>query len=126
MAEIFRPVYTATDPKTGRKVKRKSRRWWIRFYTPDGVRHKVKGYLDRKATETLAAELVKRGERLAGGPAPPLGAHRTTPPRPHAAHHPRHPPPAGHTPRPPPQTTRRGLAPPRRCAVAARRGPHPA
>jgi hypothetical protein len=27
MAEIFRPSYTATDPKTGRNVKRKSPHW---------------------------------------------------------------------------------------------------
>jgi integrase len=87
MAEIFRPVYSTTDPKTGRKVKRKSRRWWIRFYTPDGVRHKVKGYLDRKATESLAAELVKRGERLAGGLATPYDEHGKTPLREHLDHY---------------------------------------
>jgi integrase len=74
MAEIFKPSYTATDSKTGRKVKRKSPRWWIRYYTPDGVRHKAKGYKDRKATEALAAELVKRGERLDGGLADALDA----------------------------------------------------
>src|SRR5260370_11620134 len=105
MAEIFRPVYTATDPKTGRKVKRKSRRWWIRYYTPDGVRHKVKGYLDRKATETLAAELVKRGERLAGGPAPPLPEHTKTPPPAPPPHPPPHPTPTPPPPAPPPLTT---------------------
>jgi integrase len=79
MAEIFKPTYSATDPKTGRKVKRKSPRWWIRYYTPDGQRHKVKGYTDRKATETLAAELVKQGERLAGGLATPFDEHAKTP-----------------------------------------------
>src|SRR5205085_2345235 len=67
MAEIFRPTYTATDPKTGGKVKRKSPRWWIRYYLPSGERRKVKGYPDRKATEALAGELERRGQRLAAG-----------------------------------------------------------
>jgi hypothetical protein len=44
MAEVFRPAYSTTDPNTGRKVRRKSPRWWIRYYTLDGQRHKLKGY----------------------------------------------------------------------------------
>ncbi len=75
MAEVFRPVYTATDPATGRKVKRKSRRWWIRYYTPDGERHKVKGYRDKKATEAKAAELEK--PRRAAGCRPGRSARRS-------------------------------------------------
>lgn len=67
MAEIFRPTYTVTDPQTGKKQKRKSRTWWIRYYKPDGSRPKVKGFKDRKATATLAAELEKKAERLASG-----------------------------------------------------------
>jgi integrase len=74
MAEVFRPVYYA-DPATGKAVKKsfpgavkhRSPTWWIRYYTPDGQRHKVKGYPDKKATETKAAELERRGIRLAAG-----------------------------------------------------------
>jgi hypothetical protein len=59
MAEIFRPVYHV-DPATGKRVKasspgavrKKSPTWWIRYYTPDGKRHKVKGYRDKRATES--------------------------------------------------------------------------
>src|SRR5258708_7695257 len=62
MAEIFRPVYHV-DPATGKRVnagapgavRKKSSTWWIRYYTPDGERHKVKGYPDKKATEAKAA-----------------------------------------------------------------------
>ena len=61
MAQVYRPTYSYTEPKTGKKVKRLSRRWHIRFYSPDGQRHHVKGYRDRKATEALATELEKRG-----------------------------------------------------------------
>ena len=63
MAEVFRPTYTVTDPTTGKKSKRKSKTWHVRYYTPDGVRHRVKGYRDKKATETFAAQLERRGIR---------------------------------------------------------------
>jgi site-specific recombinase XerD len=74
MAEIFRPVYHV-DPATGKRcpasvpgaVRKKSPTWWIRYYTPDGKRHKVKGYRDKKATENKATELERRGIRLAEG-----------------------------------------------------------
>ena len=63
MAEIFRPTYYV-DPATNKRVnsgtpgavRKKSPTWWIRYYTPDGKRHKVKGYTDKKATEAKAAE----------------------------------------------------------------------
>jgi integrase len=48
-------------------VRKKSPTWWIRYYTPDGKRHKVKGYRDRKATENKASELERRGIRLDAG-----------------------------------------------------------
>ncbi len=67
MATIFRPPYTETDPKTGKRIRKRSRRWWIRYYTPNGTRHRVKGYRDKKATETLAAQLERRGIRIDAG-----------------------------------------------------------
>src|SRR5438132_13634945 len=82
MAEIFRPAYYS-DPQNGKVVKksfpgalkRRSPTWWIRYYTPDGQRHKVKGYRDKKATEIKAAELERRGIRLAAGTADPTEEH---------------------------------------------------
>jgi integrase len=79
MSEVFRPSYTVTDPETGEKRKRKSRRWWIRYYDPAGQRHKVKGYKDLKATQALATELEKRAQRLAAGLADPLELHAKKP-----------------------------------------------
>ncbi len=79
MAEIFRPAYSVTDPETGKKHKRKSRRWWIRYYSADGVRHKVKGYRDRKATEVLAGELEKKSDRLDAGMGDPFEEHAKRP-----------------------------------------------
>jgi len=56
----------------------------VRHYTPDGVRHKVKGYRDKKATETYAAELERRGIRLDAGVVDPTDEHAMKPLREHA------------------------------------------
>src|SRR5688572_25665008 len=79
MAEVYRPTYTVLNPKTGKRVKKKSRTWHIRYYTPDGQRHRVKGYTDRKATEAKAAQLERRGIRLEAGLADPLDEHAAKP-----------------------------------------------
>jgi site-specific recombinase XerD len=91
MAEIFRPAYHV-DPATGKRVnagtpgavRKKSPTYWIRYYTPDGKRHKVKGYPDKKATEAKAAELERRGIRLDAGLADPTDVHAKTPLAEHA------------------------------------------
>ena len=79
MAEVFRPIYTAPDPRTGGRIRKKSPTWWIRYYTPDGCRHKVKGYRDKKATEAMAAELERRGIRQDAGMFDPLDVHAKRP-----------------------------------------------
>lgn len=86
MAEVFRPAYYV-DRTTGKRVpsktpgaiRKKSPTWWIRYYTPDGQRHKVKGYRDKKATETKAAALERRGIRLDAGIVDPTEQHARTP-----------------------------------------------
>jgi site-specific recombinase XerD len=84
MAEIFRPTYTVTDPETGKRVKRKSRTWHARYYTPDGQRHRVKGYRDKRATEALAAQLERRGIRVDAGLVDPADVHAKRPLTEHA------------------------------------------
>src|SRR5262245_12085229 len=91
MAEVFRPTYYV-NPATGKcvaksfpgAVKRKSKTWWIRYYTPDGVRHKAKGFRDKKATENRAAELERRGIRLDAGMVDPAEEHARRPLAEHA------------------------------------------
>src|ERR1019366_55284 len=91
MAEIFRPAYHV-DPATAKRVnasfpgavRKKSPTWWIRYYTPDGKRHKVKGYPDKKATEAKAAVLERRGIRLDAGIVDPTDIHAKTPLAEHA------------------------------------------
>jgi integrase len=79
MAEIFRPTYTIVDPQTGKRTKRKSKRWWVRYYLPGGERRKVKGYPDRKATESLASELERRAIREHAGLTDPTEVHAKRP-----------------------------------------------
>lgn len=84
MAEVYRPTYTVTDAVTGKRVKRKSRTYHVRYYTPDGQRHRVTGYRDRKATEALAAELERRGIRQDAGLADPTDEYAKRPLAEHA------------------------------------------
>jgi integrase len=92
MAEVFRPTYYV-DPATSKRVnkrfpgarKRKSKTYWIRYYTPDRRRHWAKGYKDRKATEALAVELERRGQREAAGIADPTDEHAKRPLAEHVA-----------------------------------------
>lgn len=79
MAEIFRPVYSVVDPATGKRNKRKSRTWWIRYYLPSGKRVKRKGYRDKKATEALAVELERKAAREAHGIFDPTDEHAKRP-----------------------------------------------
>src|SRR5262245_274736 len=72
MAQVYRPVYTVTDPATGKKSKRKSRTWHVCYWTPDGRRVRVKGYRDKRVTEALAISLERRAARLAEGLADPM------------------------------------------------------
>jgi len=84
MAEVFRPAYTVVDPKTGKRIKRKSKTWHIRYYTPDGRRIRVKGYRNKKATEAKAAELERRAIRLDAGIIDVTEAHAKRPLTEHA------------------------------------------
>ena len=79
MAEIFRPTYSVTDPKTGKRVKRKSRTWHIRYYLPNGKRVRMKGHKDKAATQALARELERKAARLQEGIIDPTDEHGKKP-----------------------------------------------
>ncbi len=79
MAQVYRPSYTATDPTTGKKVKKNSPTWHIRYYAPSGERKHAKGFTDKRATQALALELERRAEREAAGLSDPTEAHSRRP-----------------------------------------------
>jgi integrase len=76
---IFRPTYTRTDPKTGRKQKRKLKKWYVRYRDHDGRVRTVPGYTDKEATRQLEARLLKEGARQAEGLIDPHAEHRKRP-----------------------------------------------
>jgi integrase len=80
MAQIYRPWYI--DKQSGKR--KRSRTWHVRYYTPDGVRHHRKGFRDKRATETLAAELERKGIQEAAGIIDPTHEHAKRPLAEHA------------------------------------------
>jgi integrase len=67
MASVFRPTYTKNDPKTGKKVKKKLRKWYVRYRDADGIVQTVCGYRDKEATKQLAARLERNVARQQEG-----------------------------------------------------------
>ena len=63
MAAIFKPQYTKTDPATGKKQKRRLKKWYIKYRDGNGVVKRVPGYTDKRSTQHLAIELERRTER---------------------------------------------------------------
>ena len=64
MASIFKQQYTAKDPKTDKRIKKKSACWYIDYKGPDGIRKRVKAFKDKTATTQLVmnrqAATIKR------------------------------------------------------------------
>ena len=55
MASIFKPTYTKTDKKTGKKVKGKSRKWWGRYRDAQGRDTRVPLANDKAAAAAVLA-----------------------------------------------------------------------
>lgn len=75
MASVYRPIYSKIDPKTGKRVKRKLSKWYIKYRTPDGRIHRVPGYTDREATKQLAARKEREAARKIEGMVNPFEGH---------------------------------------------------
>ena len=79
MASIFKQQYTTKDPKTGKRVKKKSQAWYINYKTAEGTRKRVKGFKDKQATTQLAAKLEKESELAQAGIVDRFKEHRLKP-----------------------------------------------
>jgi len=62
MARIYRHSYTK-KMKDGKRVLRKTRKWYIEYRDAQGVVRRVPGFTDKLATEQRAAELERQAER---------------------------------------------------------------
>ena len=63
MASIYKKPVIVRDPRTGRKVKTKSKKWWGRFRDASGQEKRVPLAVDRSAAQTMLNGWVRRVER---------------------------------------------------------------
>jgi integrase len=67
VGSLFRQQYTVTDKKTGKRVRRKSKKWYIQWRGADGIYHREPAFTDRLASQTLLAQKIRESEREAVG-----------------------------------------------------------
>jgi len=79
VASLFRPTYVRTDPDTGRKVRKRVRKWYIKYRDADGRICKVPGFKDKEATKALARELELKADRKQAHLADPFEEHHKRP-----------------------------------------------
>jgi integrase len=72
---LFKRVYTTINPKTGRKVKRRTAKWYGQYRDPAGHIHRVPLATDKVAAAQKLADLVKRAERGQAGVSDPFEKH---------------------------------------------------
>ena len=67
MAALLKPTYTKIDPKTGRRVKKKSRKWYGQYVDADGVTQRVPLCTDKGAAQAMLSEIVRQVDRKQAG-----------------------------------------------------------
>jgi len=90
MANLFKKPVVVNDPKTGQKIKTKSKKWWGRYRDEDGVERRVPLAVDKAAAQAMLNELVKKAERRAAGIVDRFDEHRKRPIADHLADFERH------------------------------------
>jgi integrase len=79
MANLYKKPVIVTDPKTGQRIKKKSKKWWGRYRDENGIERRVPLAVDKGAAQAMLSELVKKAERRAAGLEDPFEVHRRTP-----------------------------------------------
>ncbi len=83
MASIFKPTYSKIDPKTGKRIKRKAKKWYVQYRDQSGIVRRVPGFADKEATRQLGAKLEKQSARNEVGLVDQFEQHRKLPLRSH-------------------------------------------
>jgi site-specific recombinase XerD len=78
MASLYRKPVFSTDPKTGQKIKSRSKKWWGR-YRENGTERRIPLASDKGAAQAMLNELVRKVERRAAGLGDPFDHHRERP-----------------------------------------------
>ena len=60
MASVFKRKYTKVVD--GRRVKKQSKSWYVKYRDAEGIERRVKAYKDKVASQQLAAKLEKEAE----------------------------------------------------------------
>ena len=79
MASLYKKPVILRDPKTGLKVKTRSRKYWGRFRDATGQEKRVPLAADRTAAQAMLNEHVRRVEREKVGLVDPTDEHRKRP-----------------------------------------------
>lgn len=75
MASLYKKPIVVTDPKTGEKVKQKSRKWWGRYRDALGREKRVPLASDKAAAQAMLNNIMRQVERQAAGIADPFEKH---------------------------------------------------
>jgi hypothetical protein len=67
MANLYKKPVFLTDPKTGEKVKTKSKKWWGRYRDVNGVERRIPLAADKTAAQTMLNEVLRKVEREKAG-----------------------------------------------------------
>jgi integrase len=90
MASLYKKPVIVTDPKTGEKIKTKSKKWWGRYRDENGVERRVPLAVDKAAAQAMLNDLVKKVERRIAGLVDRFDEHRKRPIGDHLADFERH------------------------------------
>ena len=77
MASVFKRKYNKIV--NGKKVKKQSKCWYVKYRDADGIEQRVKGYPDKEATRQMAARLEKEVALAQEGVVDRYKEHRTRP-----------------------------------------------
>jgi len=77
MASLYKKPIVSIDRETGKKTKRKSKKWWGRYRDVDGSEKRVPLATDKKAAQSMLNELVVKVERTLAGLVDPTEEHLT-------------------------------------------------
>lgn len=75
MAGLYKKPVVITDPKTRKKVKTKSKKWWGRYKDEFGRENRVPLATDKAAAQTMFTQFVHKAERKAAGMIDPFDEH---------------------------------------------------
>lgn len=65
---IYRQMYTVPDPRrAGKRVTKKSKKWYIEYKDENGKWKRVAGFEDKRATEHMGHELQAQSDRIRAG-----------------------------------------------------------